>query len=1123
MLRSVHALALLACAHSQCILPPSLSDFGPVLNAFSATGLTLTSPGAAPASLAGQGGSATIAFSHTSRANAYAIECGQSLDLNFITSMAAMTSSGPGVGAAARCTLLSVNPGAADMGGGTYANFSTLPSATACRAPSSLAAFTSPPAGARPAAMLLGSPGSTLGYTEPCAGLAAVPPASLAALRGVLFLGSAAGLTVNISNSSLLLPEPAATFAPLGTSLPYSILTCIKSAALLADGVTVAVQSYGDTCAYLSPNYAASFLSATTTWTSCVMPPPAFPAKFSDVAATTARFTGAFVNAPPAGAPGAGAAPPPPPPQQLVVQTVPVLSFSTTLAFPGLANKSPSDVAATVLTPCGVASLRAGYAAGLSLPLASVLLSRITLSDSTFLDLSPSSAGNVAAGACAPGSARALSAAESDALLLSLQGQGQGRRLQPPTGSISVGTTVVNPPPALSTSFTGASAPPVSVSVASLGGAAPAAAPTGASTGNATLALPLPPLVRIRPYVPSALINFWHAIPRGASSNVFDTSNMDLPSIIKCGQSLGAKASCPNNYIFGALAPGLALIVVGILALILWLLSYCCACIRCCWRCKPRDRSAEGLKGRMAKVAAALPIVRLVLGIINAALIFAALAYLPLFPKGLLGIGDTASGLVSTLGDIGALLTASAGTQTIRLFDGTTTPALTPPIRAIGDAADALGRLYAATGTAAYAQCPAAPPPTSTCSSNFVINLLSGASAGMGAAKGADMSAAAGGIVTATAAMQGSLGSLGLNAVAGYITQASLPLFAIIAIMCVLQALWFCRCYFACCMYKVLAPISIICASCAPFRVACRVPKPSPSAAQPPFPFDSRAAQALCAGPCRPLDPPTHPNTQHTRARRELYHLYPCGRVLFVCRAGQRRVRSAHGSHSQGHQQPATGAARARARIPPPLAPSPALTAYPPAPAAAQLAYYLTCATTPGLSPPDFLSFITSALTKLSSVVVQIGKITDMANGVGSGPTAGYGPLVSSGVAAADLTAASSSAAAAINSISIIPNTVFSCVQVDALFSSLFDSLCNGTVSAAAGIAQCLVAAAALMLLQMAIGIDICCYHPGDKTAWVDKGEMEEGRNCCGLKKRGAASVRGEGSPSPSAGVAEGF
>ena len=179
-----------------------------------------------------------------------------------------------------------------------------------------------------------------------------------------------------------------------------------------------------------------------------------------------------------------------------------------------------------------------------------------------------------------------------------------------------------------------------------------------------------------------------------------------------------------------------------------------------------------------------------------------------------------------------------------------------------------------------------------------------------------------------------------------------------------------------------------------------------------------------------------------------------------------------------------------------------------------QLAYYLTCATNPGLSPPDFLSFITSALTKLASVVAQIGKITDMANSVGAGPTAGYGPLVSAGVAAADLTAASSNAAAAVSSISIIPNTVFSCVQVDALFSSLFDSLCNGTVSAAAGIAQCLVAAAVLMLLQMAIGIDICCYHPGDKTAWVDKGEMEEGRNCCGFKKRGAASVRVKRSPS---------
>ena len=164
-----------------------------------------------------------------------------------------------------------------------------------------------------------------------------------------------------------------------------------------------------------------------------------------------------------------------------------------------------------------------------------------------------------------------------------------------------------------------------------------------------------------------------------------------------------------------------------------------------------------------------------------------------------------------------------------------------------------------------------------------------------------------------------------------------------------------------------------------------------------------------------------------------------------------------------------------------------------------QLAYYLTCATNPNLPPPDFLTFVTSAVGKLQSGSTQVTKLVTLANSA-AGATAGYGPLVASGAAAPALTAAASSLSAAVASISAIPDKVFACVQVDALFNGLFDSLCNGTVSAAAGIAQCLVAAAVLMLLQMIMGVDQCCYHAGDAKAWVDGGADDAGKNCCGYK-----------------------
>jgi hypothetical protein len=37
--------------------------------------------------------------------------------------------------------------------------------------------------------------------------------------------------------------------------------------------------------------------------------------------------------------------------------------------------------------------------------------------------------------------------------------------------------------------------------------------------------------------------------------------------------------------------------------------------------------------------------------------------------------------------------------------------------------------------------------------------------------------------------------------------------------------------------------------------------------------------------------------------------------------------------------------------------------------------------------------------------------------------------------------------------------------------------MCNGTVTSAIGIARVLIAAGVFMLIQMAIGIDVCCYR----------------------------------------------
>ena len=53
------------------------------------------------------------------------------------------------------------------------------------------------------------------------------------------------------------------------------------------------------------------------------------------------------------------------------------------------------------------------------------------------------------------------------------------------------------------------------------------------------------------------------------------------------------------------------------------------------------------------------------------------------------------------------------------------------------------------------------------------------------------------------------------------------------------------------------------------------------------------------------------------------------------------------------------------------------------------------------------------------------------------------------------------------------------------LLSQLFTGLCNGTIASSIGIGRILIAAAALLLVQLCLITDVCCFHPGDPSAWL--------------------------------------
>ena len=74
-----------------------------------------------------------------------------------------------------------------------------------------------------------------------------------------------------------------------------------------------------------------------------------------------------------------------------------------------------------------------------------------------------------------------------------------------------------------------------------------------------------------------------------------------------------------------------------------------------------------------------------------------------------------------------------------------------------------------------------------------------------------------------------------------------------------------------------------------------------------------------------------------------------------------------------------------------------------------------------------------------------------------------------------------------------LPATVLSCSALDGVFSAFFNGLCGGAINSSVNVARIMIAAASLLLLQLALMADFSCYHPGDPTAFGAAGSSASG------------------------------
>lgn len=90
----------------------------------------------------------------------------------------------------------------------------------------------------------------------------------------------------------------------------------------------------------------------------------------------------------------------------------------------------------------------------------------------------------------------------------------------------------------------------------------------------------------------------------------------------------------------------------------------------------------------------------------------------------------------------------------------------------------------------------------------------------------------------------------------------------------------------------------------------------------------------------------------------------------------------------------------------------------------------------------------------------------------------------------ADFEGVVSNLAASTSTLTLLTSDVMSCAGVKNVIDPFFTALCTNAITSAIGIARILIAAGVLLWIQLAIGVEVCCHHPGHPAAWTDEADL---------------------------------
>ena len=725
------------------------------------------------------------------------------------------------------------------------------------------------------------------------------------------------------------------------------------------------------------------------------------------------------------------------PPTKL--QSVPVVTFGATL--------SGTFSAVTLLDPCYGVALRLAYAQSLSslsgFTPDMLSLKSITDSAGTTITLAPDSPINTlsSAPACSSGSSRRLR--EADVTSVSVASAG-GRRL-PAQGTVNFAAQATPQTLTSVSSAVGANTVVPSVSALAGAGVTGAAPPTQSSvtTGTAVVAVPQQFWKNSNPYVPDPLIVQYHSIPRVCAT--------------------GNKADCTSTfatnttYAQGAAGIAAGLFAMAAISFVIYVPSYLCglcACTSC--RCrKPRDPAT--LKHLCAPRS-----VYIIFGIINVGLLLASIAYLGRFGTAAQQLSDglkyfggnfTLAGelLASSCDGGGAQYPFTQGSPLSTSYvylgsgaDATTTPP-TPNCAVksynFGSTNPSVPiRSVAGSANVALAELDAmmASCATNGCPS-AVGNILTAIQTGEVMASTMPTSIAAM-VVGAGKMVSDAAGGINPDQIKYMATMGGYAVMGLLAFFVAIYTVLVCKSTCACCLHGI-SSIFVIILTTLIFIIAGL------------FYVVGVAGSDICINPNQVLL-----NLANTYA-------------------------------GSGGMIGDT------------------------------LNYYLTCGANPTQPVIGALTMIDPLATKVSGAATQVASLAAqvLASNGSPGPmslaalsdTYAADAMGGSAGAMATLSTQMGYSAQAINSLYCAKGTmmpdgvteacpvgggVLSCNTIDPILATLWTGVCNNGVATIIGISRILIAAAVLLFIQLGVGIDMCCFHPGlTSRYWAEEGVNPEG------------------------------